>query len=107
MIIPTKGPVAMFPISSPSPYKAAERGSTTLPTVSELQFDQVNISHEPSFADTFRCEFVSRLVREVRTNHSSSDITRLKNEVQSGTYQSDPATIAAKLLLEEHKRASN
>jgi len=100
MIIPSKGSGGVYPISAPSQYKTTPRNNTGPSQVAGTHFDQVNISRESSTSEQFRKELVSRLVREVRTSHTSHDIQLIKAEVQSGTYQPDAAEIAAKLLLE-------
>lgn len=105
MIIPTKGSTSLYsaPLSAQRPARSA---SSTMPSRTEMQFDQVQISRDGSTSDQFRRELVSRLVREVRTAHSSSDVARIKSEVQSGSYQPNPNDIAARLLLEDANRAT-
>lgn len=102
MITPPKGSSIAYQSSIPNQFKASTRGNAASPQVSELHFDQVNISRESSTAVQFRQECLSRLVREVRTAHTASDISRIKAEVQNGSYQPDAVEIAAKLLLEEN-----
>ncbi len=104
MITPPKGSAGVMSTMLSPAYHVASRNRTQVPQTSERQFDQVNISRESSGAEQFRQECVSRLVREVRTAHTASDIARIKAEVQSGTYQPDAVEIAAKLLMEGSAR---
>lgn len=104
MITPSKGSGGVYPLSFSSPYQVASRPRNLQPQASGKQFDHVNISRESSAAEQFRQECVSRLVREVRTSHTTSDIARIKAEVQNGSYQPDAIEIAAKLLLEGNNR---
>ena len=64
------------------------------------RFDSVMISEERSGRSSFEQELKSRLSREVRVASSSgSAAASLRDEIQSGTYQPDPAAIARKMLL--------
>lgn len=103
IILPKGNPSA--PLSVASPYKAPSRDLINQTPPSDNSFDQVNISRESSTTDRFCREWVSRLVKEVRTCHTANDIKRIKSEVQSGSYQPDVKEIAAKILLEENSRA--
>ena len=105
MIISPKGSTPS-PLSMVSPYKTPSRDSITYAQSSDTHFDQVSISRDASVSDQFRKEWVSRLVKEVRTTHTANDISRIKSEVQSGSYQPDAKEIASKILLEEHNRAN-
>ena len=64
------------------------------------RFDSVTISGDGSGRSSFALELKSRLSREVRVASSSgSAAASLRDEIQSGTYQPDPAAIARKMLL--------
>lgn len=107
MIRLTKGSGGVSPIYPPMSYTPSPLSSTGRPQVAEGLFDKVKISRESSSADQFQRELVSRLVREVRTTHTTSDIQRIKNDVQSGTYKPNANEVAAKLLLEENTCGNN
>lgn len=101
MIMPTKGSGSIAPIFPSVSYAPSPLSNTGRSQVMEGQYDKVCISRESSGTDLFQRELTSRLVREVRTAHTSSDIQRIKNEVQIGSYKPDANEIAAKMLLEE------
>ena len=63
------------------------------------RFDQVALSSEPSGADRFRMELVSRLSREVRSAVTTRDIQALRQQVSTGEYRPDARQIAARMLL--------
>ena len=64
------------------------------------RFDSVTISGDGNGRSSFALELKSRLSREVRVATPSGSIAAsLRNEVQSGAYQPDPAAIARKMLL--------
>ena len=64
------------------------------------RFDSVTISGEGNGRSSFALELKSLLSREVRVASSSgSAAVSLRDEVQSGAYQPDPAAIARKMLL--------
>lgn len=64
------------------------------------RFDSITISGEGNGRSSFSLELKSRLSREVRVASSSgSAVAALRDEVQSGAYQPDPAAIARKMLL--------
>lgn len=103
IIFPKSNPST--PLSVATSYKAPSRDVINPTQSADNHFDQVNITRESSSADRFRREWISRLVKEVRTSHTASDIQRIRSEVQSGDYQPDAKEIAAKILLEENSRA--
>jgi negative regulator of flagellin synthesis FlgM len=102
VIIQAKGSGGVSPIFPSVSYTPSSNSSTARPQIAEGQFDKVNISRDSSGTDQFQRELVSRLVREVRTAHTSSDIQEIKSEVQAGIYKPNANEIAAKLLLEEN-----
>jgi len=106
VIIPSKASGGVSPLFPPVSYMPGSLPSATRPQIAEGQFDKLNISRDSSGTDQFQKELVSRLVREVRTAHTSSDIERIKSEVQNGTYKTNANEIAAKLLLEENNRGN-
>ena len=64
------------------------------------RFDSVTISGDGNGRSSFALELKSRLSREVRVASPSGSVAAsLRNEVQNGTYQPDPAAIARKMLL--------
>ena len=64
------------------------------------RFDSVTISGEGSGRGSFALELKSRLTQEVRVASSSgSAAASIRDEIQSGAYQPDPAAIARKMLL--------
>ena len=66
------------------------------------RFDSVTISGEGNGRSSFALELKSRLSREVRVASSSgSAVAALRDQIQSGAYQPDPAAIARKMLLLE------
>lgn len=73
----------------------------------EGSFDQVSISQSPMGQSKFHRELTSRLVQEVRTANSTGNIQRIREDIQSGSYQIDPAEIAAKMLLGGHALGNN
>lgn len=75
----------------------SEAGGSVRP---EAVFDHVELSGEVTGEIRFRRELVSRLVQEVRTAHTTGDIQRLTQAVDSGAYVPDPSEIAARMLLE-------
>lgn len=97
MIMPTKGPGGASSIFQ-TPLQANQYKAARSPA-QDAQFDQVNISH-PSKGLSFQQEMVARLVGDVRTVHTTGDIQRVKQEIQSGTYQVNANEIASKMLLE-------
>ena len=64
------------------------------------RFDSVTISGDGNGRSSFALELKSRLSREVRVASSSgSAVVALRDDIQSGAYQPDPAAIAKKMLL--------
>lgn len=64
------------------------------------RFDSVTISGEGNGRSSFALELKSRLTQEVRVASSyAGAVSSLRDEVQSGAYQPDPAAIARKMLL--------
>ena len=64
------------------------------------RFDSVTISGEGNGRSSFALELKSRLSQEVRVASShGSTAAMLRDEIQSGAYQPDPAAIARKMLL--------
>lgn len=98
MISPTKGPG-----SPASVYRAAAQPGTAAKAKStsstDAQFDQVSISRT-SQDHLFHQQMVSRLVGETRTAHTTSDIQRVKEDVNNGSYQINANEIAARMMLE-------
>lgn len=70
------------------------------PKLTEGCFDQVKITQDSAGESTFRKELTARLVGEVRTAHSTGNIQRIHEAVQSGAYRIDFSEIAAKMMLE-------
>lgn len=104
--MPSKGSGGVSPLFPPVSYTPSSLPSAARTQITEGQFDKVNISRDSYGSDQFQKELVSRLVREVRTAHTSSDIQRIKSEVQNGIYKPNANEIAAKLLLEENTRGN-
>ena len=64
------------------------------------RFDSVMISGEGNGRSSFELELKSRLSREVRVASSyTGAVSTLRDAIQSGAYQPDPAEIARKMLL--------
>ena len=59
------------------------------------RFDSVTITEGSSAARDLK----SRLSQEVRTATSTDMVSALRQQIRSGTYQSDPREIARKMLL--------
>ncbi len=75
------------------PTQAAKTGSTQ-------RFDKILISSRESVRRGIETRHLtSRLAQEVRTATSSSQVTKLREQVQSGAYQVEPMEIARKMLL--------
>lgn len=106
MIIPTKGFGAVPPVMKSHTYSGGQIPPSRTQTVTG-QFDQVNISQASTRESQFCQELVSRLVRETRTVNTTGTISQVRQQVQSGTYQPDPADIAARLLLRGDSIESN
>jgi anti-sigma28 factor (negative regulator of flagellin synthesis) len=98
--MPTKGAGRFAPVFPSVSFAPSSPDSTSRSQVAEGQYDKVNFSRESSGTDQFQRELVSRLVREVRTVHTASDIQQIKTEVNSGYFKPDANEIATKLLLE-------
>ena len=63
-------------------------------------FDQVDISGASSGGSLFQKELAARLVRDVRASSSIGGVQQVRQQIQSGTYQLDPVSIAKAMLLE-------
>lgn len=103
MITSINGSGITSPVYTPAVQTGASGGAQSgavRARETEGSYDQVSISQDASSVSTFQREIVSRLVREVRTVNTTGDIQRLREEVRAGSYQPDPAGMAARMLLE-------
>ncbi len=82
-------------------YPSVAERDIASPTVSNENgnYDSVTLSTSPDDASRFYRDLVGRLSQEVRTTTTTGDIRALRQQVASGTYQSDAATIAARMLF--------
>ncbi len=77
---------------------AVERDTHTQNISAESgKFDSITLSAESS--SNFHKTLVGRITQEVRTATTTGDIRALRREVAAGTYQPDPAAIAARMLF--------
>ncbi len=65
------------------------------------QFDKINFSSQMKLEGDSRTqqEVASKLSHEVRTHNTTSKITELREQVESGTYQADARETASRMLL--------
>ena len=97
MVSPGLGSVPSVGISK-SGY--TERGREVCRrAVRSANHDSVNISSPSDKESRFCLELISALSREVRTATSTGDLRVLHEEVSSGEYTPDPASIAANMLF--------
>ncbi len=97
MIQAPKGTTPIFPTSI---LPRANTGTKPLGKTAAA-FDTVMISTQDSSQENqFRQDMESRLLRDVRTRPNSSELNRIKESVQNGTYQVNVSELANRLLLE-------
>lgn len=63
------------------------------------RFDSVTIGGIRPGNSTFAMALKSRLTQEVRSGTTPGRLSALRQQVQDGTYQPDPAAIARRMLL--------
>ncbi len=81
-------------------YSAEAHPAKAAATGSAQRFDEILISSAETAAHGMDTRsLTSRLANEVRTATSSSDVAKLREQVQSGTYEVEPMEIARKMLL--------
>ncbi len=63
------------------------------------RFDSVTITPREGSDSAFAMSLKSRLAQQVRSATTSGMVASLREQVQSGAYQPDPAAIAREILL--------
>ena len=99
MIIPggatVAGSAGLVRAYGPQNYSGAPAAVSAQREDFARRFDSVTISESSSAA----LDLKSRLSQEVRTATSTDMVSALRQQIQNGTYQSDPREIARKMLL--------
>lgn len=85
------------PINNASLYNRKSDPATSLPT--EQRYDQVQFSAHLDETQKRVKETVGRLSQEIRTQVTTQDVERLRQQVANGEYQPLPGEIAARMLL--------
>lgn len=85
------------PVSTAAHYNRKSDLSGSLPV--EQRYDQVQFSSHLDETEKRVKETVGRLSQEIRTQVTTQDIERLRQQVQSGEYQPASREIAARMLL--------
>lgn len=100
MIVSMNGPGGAMSVHAPAMPAAAAPEGAARQRGTEGCYDQVRIAQGPTAGDgRFQKELASRLVGEVRTANTTGDIQRIRDAVQTGTYQVDLAAIATRMML--------
>ncbi len=71
---------------------------STRKTQAPQRFDRFTSTAETG-RSSYHMELRGRISQDVRTATSSGMVASLREEIQAGTYQPDPAAIARKMLL--------
>ncbi len=63
------------------------------------RFDSITIGSARTGNSSYAMALKSRLTQEVRTSATPGRLSALRQQVQDGTYQPDPTSIARRMLL--------
>ena len=85
------------PISSSSLYN--RKSDLSSPVSAEQRYDQIQFSSHLDETGKRVKETVGRLSQEIRTQVTTQDVERLRQQVSSGEYQPSSREIAARMLL--------
>lgn len=85
------------PISSTSPHN--RKSDLPTPVSTEQQYDQIRFSSHLDETSRRVKETVGRLSQEIRTQVTTQDVERLRQQVANGEYQPSSQEIAARMLL--------
>ena len=101
MIMPTNGSGGIPPIlQTAKAQNLSPSGVHSTSASNEAQFDRLRIHTAATEQRQFQQELASRLVKDIRTRHTTGDIQRIKEDIAQGRYRVDPQEIAKRLLLE-------
>ncbi|MCI5689569.1 MAG: flagellar biosynthesis anti-sigma factor FlgM [Clostridiales bacterium] len=75
--------------AAPGTGKAEDRG----------RYDQTTFSRVLESTESHVMELTGRVSQQLRARHTAGELAELGQQVRQGTYQPDPAAIAARLLL--------
>lgn len=98
-MLTSSGYGAITSIAPSKVYRArAERETRSKTLPDSGKYDSVTLS-ATSGDSRFHMALVSRLSQEVRTATTTGDISALRQQVATGQYTPDPASIAARILF--------
>ena len=90
-------PGGSCPVGGTAPYN--RKSETVNPVSPGQRYDQVQFSSHLDETERRLKETVAQLSQQVRTQVTTQDVERLRQQVASGEYQPDAGEIAARMLL--------
>ena len=78
-----------------------KKSETTFPRTSEQRFDQVRFSSHLDEMEKRLKITAGQISQQVRIRPTHQELESLRQQVASGTYQTDPREVAARMLLRE------
>ena len=98
-MLASSGPGAISPLRPRKTYFSNTDHEVSAQGVQPRKFDSVTLSSNRVGERRSYLDMVSRLSQQVRTTTTTGDIQTLREQVSAGTYQPDPAAIAARMLF--------
>lgn len=98
-MLASTGPGAVSPVRPAKTYFLSAEHEASSQGVQARKFDSVTLSTSPVGERRRFMDMVGRLSQEVRTATTTGDIQTLRDQVSSGQYTPDAASVAARILF--------